>query len=125
MTKCDVDLTVKAELKDILFDLLELNSVSMELQFLGEDLIQYRYWLLNSVTYTILAIDILEGGKKKRKIDLTEFTYSEKDELKDLTTRVCTNYSKLITAYQDEVHPGLAEILNVIRMCLTITKSHV
>lgn len=118
MVKARADSMLRAELKDILFDLVDLNSLSLELQFSGTQLLDYRHWLLNSISYVILARDIL-GAKEDFK-----FSYHEIDsdcnlnDLKDLTSRVTSNYSKILMAYDSEIGDELKQVLYVIKLCL-------
>jgi len=122
MVKCSPDTALKAELKDILFDLVDLNSLAVELEYQNHDTKNYRYWIRNSISYVIAVRQIL-GAREDYKFPHFRYDYATVDELQISTERVLSNYKKILLAYEKEV-PELRELLNTIILCLTTTREY-
>jgi hypothetical protein len=120
MIQCSTESLLKADIKDIIFDLLEINNVSMERQFEGKDMINYRYWLKHAISYALVVEYNLT--KKHRTLDLTEYTFNcTEEELLDLTNRVIINLTRSIEIYQDT---PLVELLSATMFSLSMAKSY-
>jgi hypothetical protein len=121
MVKCDTDNALRAELTDLYLDLRELDNISLELQFNGTDVKQYRYWLNHTIGYTVEALEILKSSEQP--LDPTE-NYTDITDLRELTKRVYINYTKTRLAYENEVGDEYGQILNIIGLCLLMTKGY-
>jgi hypothetical protein len=117
MTRANVDYCLRADVADLIHDMLELNNLSMELQFQGKDLINYRFWLRTAWGY-VSALD----PDEKEPLDLTEYQYNcNQEELKELTQRVLTNLTRTIEVYKDTTY---LELLAAVMFSLTMAKSY-
>lgn len=101
MIKCSTESALKAELSDLYQDLTLLDSISLELQYHGEDLKTYRYWLRHTMANTISLLATLTDIPKP--IYHTE--YHSTEELKDLTKRTKINFKRTYLAYNKEAGP--------------------
>lgn len=118
MTTATAEKLLKAELRDILHDLTDLNSLSLELQFNNENVIWYRHWLLNSISYVILARNAL-GGKPEYSFQVRDVSaYCDIGDLSELTNRIHNQYKRILLAYEKEVGDELNQILHITEMCL-------
>jgi hypothetical protein len=119
MTRANVDYCLRADVTDLIHDMLELNNLSMELQFQGENLLFYRFWLKSAISYALVIEATLT---KERPLDLTEYQYNcNQEELKELTQRVLTNLTRTIEVYKDTTY---LELLAAVMFSLTMAKSY-
>lgn len=122
MVKCNPETALREELRDILFDLVDLNSLAVELEYQNHDTRQFRYWIVNSLTYVIMMRDILGA---KEEYDFVKFDYEgvTVEELVTSTERILSNYKRILLAYEREV-PELGEYLHALTLCLTTTREY-
>lgn len=122
MTIASTEKLLKLELRDILSDLTDLNSLSLELQFNNQDVTQYRYWLKNAISYTLLARNAV-GGKLEYRFDPGEVdSYCDLGDLAELTNSLFNRYKSLLLIYLREAGESLGTLLNIIGMCLNKLK---
>ena len=117
------DLSLRAELADVVHDLIDLYNLAVELEFRDNPLNHYLYWNRNALSYTILARQAL-GAKDKTNWTRYEIdTYANKEDLKDLTNRLSITYSRITLAYNKEAGDELNQILHIITLCIAMMKA--
>lgn len=122
--KTVLESSLEAELVDLLKQLGKLNAMSLELQFLGYNLIEYRYCLNKCIDLADESANSLNLYKRnyktltQRNLSLTNTLLTIHD-LRTYTSTVAQRFEDVYLAYERENLKLLKYFLN--KLCITIT----
>jgi hypothetical protein len=119
MVKASIDVAMRAELDDLMIDLLNVYSTAREIQFQGKDLSKYILWNTTAIGYVISAQEIVRNPREREPLNPQDITA---EDLKDLTNRIIINYKTTLQAYDNELEGELKQILYTILLCLIMMK---
>lgn len=101
MTKADNESLLTHEVRELINQIGNLSALSLELQYHGQDLKNYRYSLKQALAYC-LTIDP-DGYEYSDK----DFGYCDKKDLQIETDRVLENFEKISLAYNHELFAAI------------------
>jgi hypothetical protein len=101
MTLADNESLLKHEVRELINQIGELSALSLELQYHGQDLKEYRHQLKQALAYLVLLSPDTEDFEQR------DYQYVDKKDLQEQTRMFVENFDKVALAYQHTVFPAI------------------